>query len=248
MSRLACPTQESMAVLSFLSYEMHSNPKPADDVLGLNRVLGAACKRRLLATAPHAAPVCSFFIHETHSSPTPVNDLLRIKRTVGSTGKRHLLATAPHTAPAPAPSPGGPACVEYQNPVLALDFPDPSSPVLGVDGWYYSFATNADKKNIQVLSPPICPPTHWSATEHGREVSTVPLDPAPCPGCTSHSVASSPHLDLGTAKEQERLRLQRSGRICNRRWILPGWAYYCKGVLPASTGCCCIKHKAYPCA
>lgn len=48
--------------------------------------------------------------------------------------------------------------MEYQNPVLAQDFPDPSSPVLGVDGWYYSFATNADKKNIQVLLPSIYPP------------------------------------------------------------------------------------------
>ena len=56
--------------------------------------------------------------------------------------------------------------MEYQNPVLAQDFPDPSSPVLGVDGWYYSFATNADKKNIQVLAhtnPVACTSTCSSA-------------------------------------------------------------------------------------
>ena len=49
--------------------------------------------------------------------------------------------------------------MEYQNPVLAQDFPDPSSPVLGIDGWYYSFATNADQKNIQVLTHLAIPPT-----------------------------------------------------------------------------------------
>ena len=69
-------------------------------------------------------------------------------------GKRGLLQSwSPAPAPGPSPS-GGPPCVEYENTVLAMDFPDPSSPVLGTDGYYYSFATNADDKNIQVTKQP----------------------------------------------------------------------------------------------
>lgn len=43
-------------------------------------------------------------------------------------------------------------CIQYSNPVLAVDFPDPSSPVDGGDGFYYIFATNGGtpNRNVQV--------------------------------------------------------------------------------------------------
>ncbi|KAK9861302.1 hypothetical protein WJX84_001471 [Apatococcus fuscideae] len=76
---------------------------------------------------------------------------------VGNTAQAPLVET-PSGLPDLAPSPASAAaanltkrsCSSFSNPVIAHDFADPSSPILGDDNYLYVFATNSFGRNIQV--------------------------------------------------------------------------------------------------